>query len=259
MPGTIRHRLQLLVTLAIATVLTLAILLVGSRAADAAGYTAECDPIVTFTTSGVDGDDRAVSITSQVLVAGVDGWEHLSWQAAPGTTLDSVVVVGTDTTTVLRDGDLSNGLAEDAVEITFCRSTAAVGSEATVAAVKTAAVHDTPTGDIGQRGDDTGGLGDTGDAATTPGGDPAPATLTSVPAGPGDVGVLDAEARTPLAVNIAAGTEATPDASPRDRRSLTTVAVLLVATLLALATRETSKRSRSRDHHAVHPTREARR
>lgn len=255
MPRTIRRRLHLLATLAAATLLTLAMLLAGSTAADAAGYGVGCDPIVTFTTSGVDGDDRAVSITSQVLVAGVDGWEHLSWQAAPDTTVDSVIVVGADTTTVLHDGDLSTGVAEDVVEITFCRSAGAVGSETTVAAVQTAAVYDTTTGDQGGSGD----RGDTGDAATTPGGDPAPATLTSVSAGPGGVVALDAEVRMLLADTATVRAQTTAAAPTRNSRSATIVAVLLAGALLALGTREAGRRSRERDRHSMEPTSEVRR
>ena len=259
MPRTIRRRLHLLATLAAATLLTLAMLLAGSTAADAAGYGVGCDPIVTFTTSGVDGDDRAVSITSQVLVAGVDGWEHLSWQAAPDTTVDSVIVVGADTTTVLRDGDLSTGVAEDVVEITFCRSAGAVSSETTVAAVQTAAMYHTTTGDTGQPGDDTGDKGDTGDAAATPGGDPAPATLTSVSAGPGGVVALDAEVRMLLADTATVRAQTTAAAPTRNSRSATIVAVLLAGALLALGTREAGRRSRERDRHSMEPTSEVRR
>ena len=77
------------------------------------------DVLVTFSPEATDGDDTAVSITSQVLNAGLPGWERVTWKAQDGTTLTAVTVRTDAGITTLTD-DLATGTVEDALELTFC-------------------------------------------------------------------------------------------------------------------------------------------
>lgn len=86
---------------------------------------AGCEPLVTHTPAGSQGDTRAVAITSQTLAAGVDGWERVGWQAAEHTTVAAVEVVREDGTEHRTDGDLATGSAEQVLELRFCGSSAA--------------------------------------------------------------------------------------------------------------------------------------
>jgi hypothetical protein len=90
----------------------------------------DCQALVTYSTQGVQGDDLTVAITSQSLQADVPGWGHISWQAAPTTSVTAVVVTGPDGTTTLTGGGLASGTITDVLAVTFCGTvaTAAVAS-----------------------------------------------------------------------------------------------------------------------------------
>jgi hypothetical protein len=77
------------------------------------------DPLVTVTREGSTGDALAVAITSQALVQGVAGWEHLSWQAAPGVQIHTVLVTGTDGE-VRAVPAAPAGTVEAVTAVTFC-------------------------------------------------------------------------------------------------------------------------------------------
>ena len=123
------RRTQLTAALIAASLVTVLMVLTGGALAatadpsvgDTSGaLVADCEPLVAFTPTGADGDFRAVSITSQVLEAGQPGWVRISWQAADDTLVTRVEISHTASTTVLTDGDLSTGVAEDVAKITFC-------------------------------------------------------------------------------------------------------------------------------------------
>ena len=97
-----------------------AFLLLPAIAAEAATGSDGCDDaLVTFTRDGTTGDDTAVALTSQAVEQGVTGWEMITWQAAPGTSIRAILVT-------LRNGQLvevpatDTGTVEDVAAITFC-------------------------------------------------------------------------------------------------------------------------------------------
>lgn len=94
-------------------------------AAPVAGFAAEdCSPMVIHTPTGSQGDATAVAITSQALEAGSQGWARAGWQAADGVTVTSVTVVREEGSEHRDRGDLQTGMAEDALELRFCGTTA---------------------------------------------------------------------------------------------------------------------------------------
>lgn len=94
-------------------------------AVPAAGFAAEdCSPMVIHTPTGSEGDATAVAITSQALEAGSQGWARAGWQAAEGVTITSVTVVRDEGSEHRGGGDLQTGMAEDALELHFCGTTA---------------------------------------------------------------------------------------------------------------------------------------
>lgn len=67
----------------------------------------------------VQGDHRAVAITSQMIELGVEHWVVVAWQAAAGTELTAVSIVG-PTGVRTRTADLETGTAHNVVELVFC-------------------------------------------------------------------------------------------------------------------------------------------
>lgn len=86
------------------------------------------DVLVTITPDSISGDETAVAITSQQLDADVVGWVSVSWEAAADTTLTGVTVRTVSGTATLID-DLQTGTVEDALELTFCGTTASDDAE----------------------------------------------------------------------------------------------------------------------------------
>lgn len=96
------------------------LLLLPAITAEAATGSDDCDDaLVTFTRDVTTGDDTAVALTAQAVEQGVAGWEMVTWQAAPGTSLRAILVT-------LRDGQhvdvpaADTGTVEDVAAITFC-------------------------------------------------------------------------------------------------------------------------------------------
>ena len=85
-----------------------------------AALASDCDLQVSHAPTGSQGDTAAVAITSQTLVAGVNGWERVGWQAAADTTITAVTLVRDEGTEHRTDGDLAEGMAEDVSELRFC-------------------------------------------------------------------------------------------------------------------------------------------
>lgn len=79
----------------------------------------DCDPLVSHTPTGSEGDTGAVAITSQTLSSAA-GWERVGWEAARDTTVTAVAVVREEATEHRTDGDLSTGTAEQVLELRFC-------------------------------------------------------------------------------------------------------------------------------------------
>lgn len=120
------RRLPVVRTLTIA-LLTLPVAVLGVPAA--AGSDGCDDLAVTHTPEGTDGDGSAVAITSQVLVADVDGWESVTWESRDGVEIDHVVVSDRGDDRVVEGGP--TGQAGPATALTFCLdavATSAVGA-----------------------------------------------------------------------------------------------------------------------------------
>lgn len=107
-------------------ILTLPIVLLGAPAA--AEHTCD-DVLVTHTPDRSDGDRSAVAITSQVLVADVEGWESVTWETDDRVAVDHVIVSDRDGDHVVEGG--RTGHAGPATALTFCGpavATSAVGA-----------------------------------------------------------------------------------------------------------------------------------
>lgn len=78
----------------------------------------DCDELVTHAPHGSQGDVTAVAITSQVLVADVDGWDQVAWEASDGVEVAAVEITTADGK-VLAEGGTS-GEAGPAQSLTFC-------------------------------------------------------------------------------------------------------------------------------------------
>ncbi len=103
------------VGLAVIVVLGAGPLSAGSALASGNG----CEPHLVTHTPGSRGAQAPVSITSQHLEQGVEGWRTVSWAAAPGTTITAVTAVKTDgTTTSISAGQ--TGSAVDVLSLRFC-------------------------------------------------------------------------------------------------------------------------------------------
>lgn len=111
---------------ALLAIATLALSLLGLPAAVAQQAGASCDdPLLTVSPDGSRGDPSAVAISSQQFEAETPGWSQVSWEAAETTTL-TAVIVRTDAQDITLTDDLSTGTANDALELIFCGSIAAV-------------------------------------------------------------------------------------------------------------------------------------
>ena len=92
----------------------------GTESHDLSATPPRCeDHLVTFTRERTDGDDRAVAITAQALERGVDGWQLLTWEADPTTTLTLVLATAADGNfrTLLPT---ATGTIEHVQALTFC-------------------------------------------------------------------------------------------------------------------------------------------
>jgi hypothetical protein len=96
-----------------------------------AALASDCDPVVSHSPTGSQGDPAAVAITSQALAADVAGWERVGWQAAPDTTVTAVTLVREDGIEHRTGGDLSEGAAEHVLEVRFCATAHDAEAEAT--------------------------------------------------------------------------------------------------------------------------------
>lgn len=96
-PARTRRQVQLGIAVAVTTLMTLFAASTSALAAGAADHDPgpDCDELVTYSaTAGAQGDQRAVAITSQSLDAEIAGWGHISWEAAPSTSVAAVVATG---------------------------------------------------------------------------------------------------------------------------------------------------------------------
>jgi hypothetical protein len=155
-----------------------------------AALAADCDPLVSHTPTGSQGDTAAVAITSQALAADVAGWERVGWQAAADTTVTAVTLVREDGTEQRTDGDLAQGIAEHVTEVRFCGTTHA-GTEAAStdedAVVQVTAAADKPApAPNGHQADDQAD-----DPADDRADDQAQATGEPEPAAPAHTGTTD--------------------------------------------------------------------
>ena len=124
------RRARLLRSLPVALLLSLPVTLVGTPAAAEAA----CDEVVaTHAPDRSEGDVEAVAITSQVLVADVDGWESVSWEVDEGADLGHVVVSGHGGDEVVEAGP--TGHVGPATALTFCADADAVATSAAGAAI----------------------------------------------------------------------------------------------------------------------------
>lgn len=94
------------------------------------------DVLVRISPDRVQGDQRAVSITSQMIELGVEHWVAVAWQAAADTELTAVSIVS-PTGVRTRTGNVTTGTAENVIELVFCggRSSGADPAEGDVEAV----------------------------------------------------------------------------------------------------------------------------
>ncbi len=144
----VRNRSVLLAALA------LAVLAAPASATPAAAGPSDCpDHLVTFTRDEVTGDARAVAITAQSLVWDEPGWDHLSWAAADGVQIRTVLVTGTDGA-VRTVTAAATGTVEAVTAVTFCGHTPpAHGVVGTTppSVITTPAVERRTTPDVGAR------------------------------------------------------------------------------------------------------------
>lgn len=114
----------------------LAFIVLSIPAATAQSTDSLCDDVLLqVSPTSISGDQDAVAITSQQFEADVPGWSQVSWEAAADTTLTGVIVRSEAESFTLTDG-IATGTVEDALELTFCGSTAVAtpdteGSDAT--------------------------------------------------------------------------------------------------------------------------------
>ena len=187
-----------------------AFLLLPAIAAEAATGSDGCDDaLVTFTRDGTTGDDTAVALTAQAVEQGVTGWEMITWQAAPGTSIRAILVT-------LRNGEevdvpaADTGTVEDVAAITFCGSLvdAPEGDGSEEAAV---VVPEEPQAPAEPDTDDTA-TPDTDDTATPDTDDTATKETDEQPADTTPPSAVDSTRPTTEAAETA--TEPTATASP---------------------------------------------
>jgi hypothetical protein len=147
-----------------------------------AAVASDCDPLVSHTPTGSDGDTAAVAITSQTLSADVEGWERVGWQAADETAVTAVTLVREDGTEHRTDGDLATGMAEHVLEVRFCgtQADAAEAPSAEAEVVQVTAADETAAGPAEEPADDPVEIAEepepTAPAETQTTDDPAPAS-----------------------------------------------------------------------------------
>jgi len=80
---------------------------------------AACDPLTRLTPGTVDGDERAVTITSQTFDAGEPGWSAVQWEVDATVEATRLLIAHRDGSTV-EAADPYRGFATDVLELTLC-------------------------------------------------------------------------------------------------------------------------------------------
>lgn len=163
------------------------------------------DVLVRISPDRVQGDQRAVSITSQMIELGFEHWVAVAWQAAADTELTAVSIVS-PTGVRTRTGNVTTGTAENVIELVFCggRSSGADPAEGDVEAVPGSEDSVDPGGDASTGPETT-------EPVTAEAAEPA---SPSTPAGGGGGAVAALSTPTPT----------TPDDTPSDEPIPSTVA-----------------------------------
>ena len=166
------------------------------------------DVLVRISPDRVQGDQRAVAITSQMIELGVERWAVVAWQTSPGTELTAVSII-TSTGVETRTGNLTTGSADNVVELVFC------GTRTTSTDPDPDAADPQPA----PQPDDTGDATDPVDADPTPDSDNPEVTddaTPTTPAPPTSGGEVEAAAPSTPAPATPAPTTPADDATAND-------------------------------------------